>query len=429
MKKAVKLLPLLLSSMMILTACGNETKTDTQQDTASVSTSFEPKLDTEKSTELHAAVFFGNFEALDQVINHFNDIYPNVTITYEQLNSSDDNFFANNPNIDIFMTSNEKGYPQENCVDLLEAGVDVSAVADGLLDSTTVDGKLLALPMGLKLRGLAVNKTLLEKEGLSVPQTWSEFTEVLDALKQKGYTPLQGPTNTVSQLFYDMGMTMMSQDSKLLQAVTEGDAAGAASLQTMYERLLELQEKGYMSEEINAEYPEDNYDGAILKFFEGDVPFWVCDTEKASGMKKRESKSETFSSSPFEYEFMFAPTGDNGVYEYIEPWYGFAVNKDSSVQDYAVEFLRFMAQQDELNTLASVKGVPSICKSSPDERYTALSNVEKVEASAIGNGTVPPYFGTLMCHTGNSLLSGEISDAGAAVSQFVSSIKDSQTGN
>ena len=44
--------------------------------------------------------------------------------------------------------------------------------------------------------------------------------------------------------------------------------------------------------------------------------------------------------------------GDGGVYEYVEPWYGFAVKKESDAQDYAVEFLRFMARQDELNTLA-----------------------------------------------------------------------------
>lgn len=431
MKKARKLLPLSLAAVLCLTACGNENKKPAEavDDKNVTDAAFEPKLDTDKNVELQAAVFFGNFEALDQVINQFNDSYPNVTITYEQLDSSEPDFLSNNPNVDIFMTSNEKGYPQERCVDLLEAGVDVSAVADGVLDITTVDGKLLALPMGLKFRGMAVNKTLLEKEGLTVPQTWPDFLSVLDALKQKGYTPLQGPTDTVSQLFYDMGMTMMSNHSELLKAVTEGDAAGAADLQTMYERLLELQEKGYLSPEVNAEYPQDNYDAAILKFFEGDVPFWVCDTEKVSGMKKRESKSETFSASPFEYEFLFAPTGDNGVYEYTEPWYGFAVNKDSDVRDYAVEFLRFMAQEDELNTLASVKGVPSVCKSSSDDRYTALEKIEKVEDSAISDGSVPPYFGTLMCNAGNALLAGEITDASAAVSQFVDKIADSEQGN
>lgn len=59
---------------------------------------------------------------------------------------------------------------------------------------------------------------------------------------------------------------------------------------------------------------------------------------------------------------MYAPMGNGGVYEYVELWYGFAVKKESDAQDYAVEFLRFMARQDELNTLASIKGVPSAAR-------------------------------------------------------------------
>ena len=40
-----------------------------------------------------------------------------------------------------------------------------------------------------------------------------------------------------------------------------------------------------------------------------------------SGMKKRESKSETFSANPFEYEFLYAPLGDKGAYADQQPWY------------------------------------------------------------------------------------------------------------
>lgn len=61
-----------------------------------------------------------------------------------------------------------------------------------------------------------------------------------------------------------------------------------------------------------------NYDGSIMAFFEGDVPFYVCNAECVSGMKKRESKSETFHAAPFEYEFLYAPLGDSGAYAYLE---------------------------------------------------------------------------------------------------------------
>ena len=422
MKKSMRLCALLLSLLLLLSACGEKAPAAPSENTGA----FQPKLDTEKSVELNVAGFFGNFEALDQVINHFNVYYPNVTISYDRLGDTQDaQFLLDNPSIDIFMTTTEKGYPTEYCVDLLAAGVDVSAVADGVLESNTVGGKLLALPMGLKMWGLAVNKTLLTKEGLSVPQTWQEFLDVLEALKQKGYTPIQGPNSWMGSLGRDMGMAMLQSDPALLEAVRAGDAAGAAGLETVYERVFELSSRGYLSREVNEAYPDDNYDGAILEFFEGDVPFWVCDTEKVSGMKKRESKSEHYSADPFDYEFISLPIGDSGVCSYVEPWYGFSVNKDSKSVDYAVEFLRFMAREEELNTLASVKGVPSIARNASDERYVNLGKTEKIEYSVISNGTVPDYFGTLMCNVANDQLASGTPDAKAAVEIFVNRCHES----
>ena len=81
-----------------------------------------------------------------------------------------------------------------------------------------------------------------------------------------------------------------------------------------------------------------------------DMPFYVCNAECVSGMKKRESKSETFSANPFEYEFLYAPLGDKGAYAYQQPWYGFSVNK---------------------------------------ERYAGLRDAKNIEASFINDGSVP----------------------------------------
>lgn len=428
MKRTMKCLALLLALLLGLSACGADQTPSTEPQGDTAGAPFEAKLDTEKAVELQAAVFFGNFEALDQVINSFNDIYPNVSITYDQVGSSGlPEFLSDNPQIDIFMTSTQKGYPQESCVDLLAEGVDVSAVADGLLESNTVDGKLCSLPMGLIFRGMVVNKTLLENEGLSVPETWGEFLDVLAALKEKGYTPIQGADYAVGDLAYNMVMTMLQNDPKLLEAVNSGDAAGAAALQTAYERLAELKDQGYFSETVNAAYPEDNYDEAILRFFEGDVPFWACDTEKVSGMKKRESKSEHFSAEPFDYEFILPPFGENGAYEYAEPWYGFAVNEGSDARDYAVEFLRFLAQQDQLNTLASVKGVPSITKQSDDARYTSLASL-KTEDTAICDGSLSSFVGTYLQSSASELARGETATPADALTNFVSHCAETTQG-
>ena len=90
-----------------------------------------------------------------------------------------------------------------------------------MLPSNTVDGKVFAIPMGLTLKDMVVNKTLLKKEGLKMPQTWAEFLTVLEALKAKGYTPIQCPNSAVASLCYNMGMNK----DEALQFVVEKSAA------------------------------------------------------------------------------------------------------------------------------------------------------------------------------------------------------------
>lgn len=390
---------------------------------------FEPRLDTQASVALDAGVLFGNFEAFDQVINAFNEVYPNVTITYEQ-NSGKQlvEYLKNNTNVDILMvdipnvryTDWEESYILDQLADLSAEDVDVSAVQDEWLDVYTVDNKLVAVPMGLNLCGIVVNKTLLEKEGLAVPTNYQEFLNVCEALKQAGYTPIQGPNGAVyGQLAYNLAMTELGSDADLLTALNNGGEAAVTAMEKVFARLEELRDKGYIDNSVNAEYPDDNYDGSILKFFEGDVPFWVCDTEKVSGMKKRESKSETFSANPFEYQFLYAPMADDGVCEFVEPWFGFGINKDSDDYDYAVEFLRFLAQEDQLNTLASVKGVPSVTKNSTDTRYAAVQNPEHVASRYVNDGTILNHMKTYFKQEAFNFGTGETPTAEEAAQNYV----------
>lgn len=184
-------------------------------------------------------------------------------------------------------------------------------------------------------------------------------------------------------------------------------------------RRLRATDKGYIDVSVNADYPSDNYDGAILKFFEGDVPFWVCDTEKVSGMKKRESKSETFSADPFEYEFLYAPMADDGVCEFVEPWFGFAVSQNSDDYEYALEFLRFLAQEDQLNTLASVKGVPSAIKNGSDARYEGIQNAENVAARYVNDGTILNHVKNYFKQTASGLGNGDYATTEDAARDYV----------
>ena len=391
---------------------------------------FAPRLDTQKAVSLEVSGFIGNFEALDQVVNNFNEYYPNVTVSYEQNNGGKlVEYLKNNPYVDIIMTDDTNlrysdwadYYVLDQVADLAGEDIDTSAVQEDLITACTYEGRLARLPIGLNLSGMAVNKTLLEKEGLAVPTNWQEFLDVCAALKAKGYTPIQGASTSVyANLVYNMGMTELGSDAALVSALNEGDAAAETAMETVFGRLQTLLDNGYTDPAVNAEYPDDNYDGAILKFFEGDVPFWMCTTENFSGMKKRESKSEAYSASPFAYEFMYAPIGENGVYEYVEPWFGFSVNKASDDYDYAVEFLRFLAQEEQLDTIASVKGIPSAAKNSTDARYAAARQPAAVDSRFANDGTVLNHMKDYFKQVAGLFGKGELANARAAAEDYVS---------
>lgn len=413
-----------------LVGCGSKSEQTTsskKEETNKTETNneFAPTLDTEADVSLEIAGFMANFEALDQVVNDFNEYYPNVSISYEQ-NSTNDltDYLANNDYVDIFMTtdsnirdnSQASSYVFDNCLDLSKEDIDTSAIDPELLEACTVDGKLVRIPLAKTMCGMVVNETLLEKEGLKVPQTFDEFLSVCKTLKSKGYTPIQSAKNHAnSDMVLPMAMSIIGNDKELTQKVNDNDTSYADSLKPVYEKLQELIENGYVSSEVNAEYPDDNYDQAILKFFEGDVPFWIANTESVSGMKKRESKSESFSANPFEYKFVDVPLGDNGVYNYEEPWYGFSVNQNGAQIDYAVEFMNFLMREDELNKLAEVKGMPSVTLNNDDARFNDALNPEKLEGSYTLNGELDTSVTSPIADAANQLGNGGLSNADEAI--------------
>lgn len=409
-----------LLSASLLSACGKTEETE----------GFSPRLDTEKASSIDISGFFGNYEALDAVINSFNEIYPNVTFNYEQLGSDRlAEFMQNSDYIDIFMTTDdnirssaqEDLYVNEYCADLSAEDIDLSAVTPEMQKGCTVDGKILSIPTGQKLYGMVVNKTLLQNEGLSVPQTYSEFLDTLKALKDKGYTPIQGSSKLLySYLITNMTADLVGNDADFAAQLSNGDDAAVQKMTAVFSRLKELIDNGYTDTTLNASYPDDNYDQAILNFFEGNVPFWVANSENASGMKKRESKSEKFTAEPFEYSFCFIPMGDSGVYDYREAWYGFSLNKNSDNYDYALEFMRFVATEEQLDTLASVKRVPTVTKNDPIDLYIDTKSPEKVESSYINDGSFNKYMISLLEKSGEALADGTYTTAEEAAAAFVS---------
>ena len=153
--------------------------------------SFVPKLDTDKNVYLNVAGFFGNFEALDQVTADFNQYYPNVEFSYEQVSGDTfESYLEANPKVDIMMTSEEMfarmgDQLEDCCADLTKEGIDLSAIEQDMLLRENHKGKQSYIPMGQNIYGMVVNTSFLKKEGLEIPENYEAFIKTLTALKER----------------------------------------------------------------------------------------------------------------------------------------------------------------------------------------------------------------------------------------------------
>jgi len=85
---------------------------------------------------------------------------------------------AGNSDIDVYQTD-VIWAPQlaNHFVDLTEAGKDIAAMNfPSIIQSQTVNGKLVALPIFTDAPALYYRKDLLDKYGVAVPKTWDELT-------------------------------------------------------------------------------------------------------------------------------------------------------------------------------------------------------------------------------------------------------------
>lgn len=355
---------------------------------------FSPQLNTDEKLTLNILGYFGNFEALDAVTNDFNKYYPNISFNYQQVSGNNlVAFLDSNFQTDIFMTSSDTISSTnliDYCLDLSTVNLNLNDVDQTMLTTSYKGNFLHSLPIGQNIYGIITNVTLLKKEGLDIPKNYDKFINTLNTLKTKGYVPLQSSSTKIyPELTINMMVNTIQEDNELYNDLINGNLKSYSKIENIFNIVSNIQNNEYSLDEVNNLYPFDNYNDAILRFFEGNVPFWVCNSEKVSGMKKRETKSETFKANPFEYTYIYASLGDKGSYVYHEPWYGLGISKRSPSIEYAKEFMRFYATKDELNKMASTKGVPSIAKEKYNsDIYKYIDNPEDIETNCIYDGKV-----------------------------------------
>ena len=368
-----------------LAACGQE-----KQETAA-GEGFQPAMDTSTKCNITVAGSYDNFEALEAEFDRFNAYYPEVELVFTKVddyNNMIGTVLDGNDAPDIYVNySWMYGRDQykasiDHAEDLSDSalGLDLDCIRSNIILNTD-DGTLPMVPVFANTYGMLVNSDLFEKEALKVPTTYQELVDVCKAFREKGYeNPMMGFSNDeLTSLFtltaYPFFCGTVADDAEAVEKLNALDPSAGEYMRPTLEKIVQFLGDGCVDLDACAAI-ENNYDAVILRFFEGDVPMMICSGDAVSGTKKRESRSEAFTASPFTYTFAPVPMTDEGANFLDMPNLQFSVNKESPDLDMANEFMRFLITSDELNTMAQNKGLMSPTKDlSFNGMYAAFGDV------------------------------------------------------
>jgi len=392
---------------------------------------FSPRLDGDVSATLSVVSDYENFESLDEAALGFQSYYPGVTISHEHMDD-----FANtvaqrissDPSVALVYLSafhlDARYGLADQLVDLTQEDIDISAVDPKAYESCYLDGRLPYVPIWYRDLGLVANTDLLSREGLTIPQTYDDFVACCETLISKGYLPVQGHLGNLQYLFtpYAMNYLENSCTTEQFADIRDGKDGAGSALDTPFQFAFDQMAQGYFSYESAQTY-EDFYNGAILKFFEGDVPFLAASTSTVSGMAKRESKSEAFQANPFSYEFCYAPFGADHPYVYRDTEGGFGISANCGEPDIAREFYRYCYTKDILNQFSELKGIPSTALEASNKLYDNLPSTDSLpdeyKAFAWDFDDPTRVVEYAFCDTIAPMISGEVTDLAGAEAKVI----------
>ena len=352
---------------------------------------FKPALDTDTSCSITVVGSYDNFEALEAEFDRFNEIYPNVLLSYVKLDDYNNTLGTvlegnDKPNIFFSYTwmigNTNYARVSDHMEDLSDPALrlNLDCIRPGLINDDA-EGRVLMVPVFSRTYGMMVNNDLFEKEGLSVPTTRAELMSVCEAFRNKGYlSPMMGYSLRSSSCLmytvaYPLFVSTLAENPEALALANDLDSDAGEYMRPALEAVEQLIRNGCVDLD-ECDKITDNYTQVILRFFEGDVPMMICAGDTVSGTKKRESQSEAFSNAPFDYTFAPIPSTENGGYFIDSPSVQFSVNKYCDNLDMTNEFMRFLVTNKELNEMASVKRlVTPTTDLSFDSVYTPFAQV------------------------------------------------------
>lgn len=109
----------------------------------------------------------------------------------------------------------------EDLTDLWDEYVVANGVSDDIKESFTVDGKIYAVPYSIIYNTIIYNKNVFSQYNLEVPETFDEFLNVCQTLKDNGVTPIALKNDSWAGFIWFQAL-LASYEPQLYQDICDG---------------------------------------------------------------------------------------------------------------------------------------------------------------------------------------------------------------
>lgn len=214
------------------------------------------------------------------------------------------------------------------------------------------DDKNYGIPLRFNGKFFVYNKEIFDKYNLQAPQTWDEFMNVLETLKQGGETPIiLGNESPWAAIHYLTGLNqkMVAQDVRMNDYnPRSGEFTDPGYVKAM-EMFAELNQKGYLMDNVNS----SSHDMAKQYFFTGEGAMMYVELEEFQNVEDSLSGNWGFFQMPTISEGKGNQNFITGAPD------GFIVSSKTEHPEEAIKFLKFLTSKENAIKLAEQIGWPS----------------------------------------------------------------------
>lgn len=240
------------------------------------------------------------------------------------------------------------------------------------------DGKYYGVPYDMGAVGMWYNKAIFEEAGVDVPETWPQFLNVVQKIKDAGYIPIAlGAGDRWPAHFWWVYLAMRIGGEAAFNAAYTGEGSFADEpFVKAGERLLELKalepfQEGYLGADQNLQAAlVGNGKAAMELMGQWAPPTQVANSDNGEGLEEDLGW----------FKFPSVPGGAGTKDDIMGGGNGYVAGKDAP--DEAVDFLSYMMQEEwNEKMVISDGGIPTVAGA---EDALESENMQKI-ADAVAN--------------------------------------------